>query len=185
MPPPGARGNSPTETSYTLTAPYQPDPITHWVGYVGSLQSRIGVELDPAGPTWLKHFSTGEPGTPLIPVLNLRLSEYLVIAEGPSWTGWTMQTDAPNYEWELGTFPFLTNIRANGAVLSGLSITPDGDSLRFTFDPLPPGTRIDITAYLRYTGGDVFNPIDVRQLPTPEPTTLLSFILLSCLTRRR
>jgi hypothetical protein len=57
-------------------------------------------------------------------------------------------------------------------VPSGLDIQVDGSVLRFTFDPLPPGTQIDIISGLRY--GDWLSPesFDVQQFPVPEPAAL-------------
>jgi hypothetical protein len=178
----GVGGGSPTETTHTIQGTYQiPEAPKMWETQIGLPEDRIGVELDPVGPTWLKHIQ--RDGDPLStwPQHYIRLNEYLVISGERSWTGWTQQIDVPAFEWVLSN----TSILANGATPTGLSIVTDGSVLRCTFDPLPPGTQINLLSRLRYDGTLLVDSFDVQQFPVPEPTTLLEVLVLAALIRRR
>lgn len=178
----GVGGTSPTETTHTIQGIYQiPEAPKMWETQIGLPEARIAVELDPAGPTWLMHVQ--RDGDPLStwPQHYIRLNEYLVISGERSWTGWTQQIDVPGFEWVLSS----TSILANGATPTGLNIVTDGSVLRFTFDPLPPGTQINLLSRLRYDGTLLVDSFDVQQFPIPEPTAILGFLVLASLIRRR
>lgn len=168
----GVGGASPTETTHSLYGRFQlPEDPLQFETNVGLPSDRIGVELDSAGPFWLKHMQAASP--PLIlSGDHVFVFEHLVIAGDQSWSGWTQVAD-PDFDWVLnGIFGPVTSIRANGAIPAGLSIETDGPILRFSFDPLLPGTEIDLTSELRYAGASGLQSFDLRQSPTPEPATL-------------
>lgn len=183
----GVGGSSPTETTHMVqTIPHVPEGPTVWETLIGSTHARIGVGLDPLGPAWLKHLQRSGPAGSFEPQHFVSIYEHLVISGQQSWTGWTQEIDAPGFEWRLsGPYVEPTTILANGAVPSGLNIETTGSTLQFTFDPLPPGTQIDIITGLRY--GDALLPdsFDVQQFPVPEPTTLFGFLVLITLIRRK
>ncbi|HOB74797.1 MAG TPA: PEP-CTERM sorting domain-containing protein [Phycisphaerae bacterium] len=170
----GVGGSGPRETTHTIEGMYQaPLAPKTWETQIGSPNDRIGVELDPSGPTWRMRLERHWPGNSVEPQHFIRVCEHLTISGQRSWTGWTQRIDAPGFEWRL-TGPYVepATILADGAVPSGLDIQVDGSVLRFTFDPLPPGTQIDIISGLRY--GDWLLPesFDVQQFPVPEPAAL-------------
>lgn len=183
----GVGGASLTETTHLLRGRYQGSWATEWEVHVGLTDDRVGIELDPAGPSWLKHFQRdGAPGS-LFPQHLIYLHEHLVISGERSWTGWIQQIDATDFAWALA-YPFPnTMILANGVVPSGLAIEAEGASLRFSFDPLPPGTQIDIFAGLIYGNANLVDSFDVRQFPTPEPATMILIGAATAMwaTRRR
>lgn len=183
----GVGGNSPTETTHMVqTIPQAPEAPTMWETLIGSADARIGVELDPLGPTWLKHLQRSGPAGSFEPQHFINIYEHLAVSGQRSWTGWTQQIDVPGFEWRRsGPYVQPTTILANGAVPSGLNIETDGSMLRFTFDPLPPGTHIDITSGLRYGSTVLPGSFDIQQFPIPEPATLLGFLALVSLIRRR
>ncbi len=184
----GVGGASPTETTYVIQHTYWvPEAPTKWGTHIGSLQDRIEVELDPAGPFWLKHIQRDGPPASMWSEHHIFLQEHLVISGGQSWSGWIEQIDAPGFEWRSDIMPDapVPGVLVNGSSPAGLSIEIEGETLRFSFDPLPPGTEIDVTSRLLYTGTNLVDSFDVRQFATPEPTTLLSLLVLASLTRRR
>ncbi len=170
----GVGGTSPIETAHVLQERTQPDGLPkQWDVHVGLPDSRIGVELDPAGSSWLKHFQRNGSPLSILPQHHIYLYEHLAVSGGLSWTSWTQEVEAPDFTWALSSpFPSTTFL-ANGAVPSGLSITTDGALMRFSFDPLPPGTQIDIFTGLVYHGSQLADVFDMNQFPVPEPATIL------------
>lgn len=169
----GVGTGSPTETTHILQPRSQPTGATEWEVHVGTTHARMEVDLDPAGPTWLKYlYRNGPPGS-LLPEHRVYLYEHLTISGERSWTAWNQEVEAPGFEWKKG-FPFPdAALLANGTVPSGLSIQTSGSILQFTFDPLPPGTHIDVFSGLLFHGADLPDSFDLRQYPVPEPAGAL------------
>ncbi len=140
----------------------------------------IPVVRDPTGPVWGKSF-VGPNGGPFVqPALGpgLPVTEVLQVAGNLPWSDWhedvigidvTGQPD-PGWVW---TNPF---ILVNGLPPSNLSITGAGtSSLSFFFDPVPPGSIVQIRKQLVYNGipGTAFvGTLAVHEYPTPEPATM-------------
>jgi hypothetical protein len=176
-----------------------PVPPTGWT--VINSNGAIPVVLDPNGPAWGKNF-TGPNGGPFpYPPTSptnpaLPVTEVLQVAGNLPWTDWHEEvigidglTGAPDPGWSWGNNP---TILVGGLPAAGLSITGAGTSnLSFFFNPITPGTVIDIRKDLVYTGvpGAVFNgTLAIHEYPTgvPEPTSLgLLCIGGLCALRRR
>jgi hypothetical protein len=170
----GVGGASPTETTHTLVGRYQiPEAPKQWETRIGEPGAPIGVELDLAGPVWVKHLLRDGPPGSMLPEHHIYLYEYLMITGERSWSGWTQEIHEPGFEWVLGSPLPDVSFWADGAVQSGLSIVAQGGSLQFSFDPLLPGTEIEIFSGLRYAGASLPESFDIRQFPTPEPASLL------------
>ncbi len=186
----GNLGSLPTQFATTA-------PPTGW--NVGGSAGPIPVVLDPAGPMWGKSF-TGPNGGPFLypptspsnPPLNV--SEMLQVAGNLPWTDWHEEVigidvaGAPDFGWSWAN-PF---ILVNGQPATGLSITGVGtNTLSFFFDPVAPGSIVQIRKELVYTGnpGAVFaGTLAVHEYPTgvPEPATLgLLGVAALCVLRRR
>jgi len=170
----GNLGSLPTQFS-------SPAPVTGWSVDTGNAANPwLPVQIDPNGPQWVKTF-TGPNGGPFtaVPGQTFTLQELLVVAPTQSWTDWHEHILTPGWEWVSPTL-FLANFAPPGGL--NTNITPGnlatGGTIDFTFNPLVPGTLIDIRKTLQYTGvnGTVFTgTIDIAQYPTPEPASLLMF----------
>lgn len=147
---------------------------------------------DPTGPAWLKEL-WGPNAAPVIaqPGQTFDLSETLIVGGNLPWLDWHEKIITPGWEWVTPTV-FL----ANGNAPSGLSVayTPStatqGGEIDFYFDPLQPGTQVNIRKRLQYIGvpGTVFTGgILIAEYPTPEPASLalLGLGSLALLRRRR
>ncbi|MDM8009129.1 MAG: PEP-CTERM sorting domain-containing protein [Phycisphaerae bacterium] len=170
-----------------------PVPITGWSVDSGiPTNPWLPVQIDPTGPQWVKTF-TGQNGQPIVavPGQTFTLQELLVVAPTQSWEDWHEHILTPGWEWVQPTVFF-----ANFAPPPGLNtvVTPgtltSGGKIDFTFNPLVPGTLIDIRKTLQYVGpaGTVFTgKIEIAEFPTPEPASLGLLMLggLFVLGRRR
>lgn len=168
-----------------------PVPITGWSVDSGNAANPwLPVQIDPNGPQWVKTF-TGANGQPItaVPGQTFTLQELLVVAPTQSWEDWHEHILTPGWEWVQPTVFF-----ANFAPPAGLNtvVTPGtpttGGKIDFTFNPLVPGTLIDIRKTLQYNGpaGTVFTgKIDIAQFPTPEPGSLLMLVGGSLLVLKR
>jgi hypothetical protein len=172
-------------------------PANGWT--VMSSTGPIPVSLDPTGPVWGKSF-TGPNGGPFFyPPTSpnnpaLPVTEILQVAGGLPWTDWHEDvigidaSGAPDPGWSWAN-PF---ILVNGQPASNLTIAGVGTgNLSFYFDPVLPGSIIQIRKDLVYSGpaGAVFTgTLAVHEYPTgvPEPTTLGLLALGGlCALRRR
>jgi hypothetical protein len=101
----GVGGGSPTDTSHTLhlVASIPEDP-TDWSTRIGTAAAPIGVQLDPSGPVWSKHFQTqnGRPigGGVTGPIVGIE--ENLLVGGSISWTGWHSDLATGGFIWYTG-----------------------------------------------------------------------------------
>jgi hypothetical protein len=168
-----------------------PVPITGWSVDSGNASNPwLPVQINTSGPPWIKTF-TGPNGQPFtaVPGQTFTLQELLVIAPPQSWTDWHEHILTPGWDWVQPTL-FL----ANFAAPPGLSTvhTPGnasvGGALDFYFNPLAPGTLLDIRKTLQYVGqpGATFTgTIQIAEYPTPEPASLGLMTLGGLLIARR
>lgn len=144
----------------------------------------VGVIRDPNGPAWIKTLE-GPQGGPFVaaPGTTLNLMESLVIQGNLPWTDWHETILTPGWVW------LNPNILANSAVPSGLTINNAGSTVDFYFDPLYPGTKVDIRKQLHYVGSAdgtaFFGTIQIAEFPTPEPASLGLIALGSAAVLRR
>jgi hypothetical protein len=172
---------------------FSPAPITGWSVDSGNAANPwLPVQIDPNGPQWVKTF-TGANGQPITaaPGQTFTLQELLVVAPTQSWTDWHEHILTPGWDWVSPTL-FLANFAPPGGL--NTVVTPGtisaGGAIDFTFNPLAPGTLIDLRKTLQYTGtpGVVFTgKIQIAEYPTPEPASLGLLTLggLVALRRRR
>jgi hypothetical protein len=143
----------------------------------------IPVVLDPNGPAWDKKF-TGPQGGPFVyPPTSannppLPVTEVLQVAGNLPWTDWhedvvgidTSGVQDLGWTWDNPT------ILVDGNPAMNLTVTGVGtNSLSFFFDPVAPGSTIDIRKELVYTGtpGAAFEgTLAIKEYPTPEPASL-------------
>jgi len=122
------------------------------------------VIFDPAAGPWIK-FLGAPPGPG-----NYTLIEDLIVGPGPDWTDWHEEILTPGGDWVTGTIFDLA-----GNTISGLTVNvpPVSPTIDFFFDPLPPGTQIQINKTLSWNVAGATMPIEVLQYPTtPEPASL-------------
>ena len=147
----------------------------------------IPVQLDPNGPVWSKVFSGPGGGNFSQPAFGppLPVYEALQVAPNLPWSDWHEEVVHPDWVW---TNPA---ILVNGVVPGGLTITGAGtNNLSFFFNPVAPGSFVEIFKDLVYNGipGTTFiGTLNIHEYPTPEPA---SAALLGCagvllLSRRR
>ncbi len=155
-----------------------PVPVVGWSVDSGNAANPwLPVQINPAGPQWIKTFSgpNGQPFT-AVPGQTFTLQELLVIAPPLSWTDWHEQILTPGWDWVQPTVflanfanpPGLTTVHTPGSMTTG-------GTLDFYFNPLAPGTLLDIRKTLQYNGppGAIFNgTLQIAQYPTPEPASL-------------
>ncbi len=154
-----------------------PIPPTGWV-VVDPAGGPIPVSLDPNGPVWGKNF-TGPNGGPFsYPAFAppLPVVELLVVAGNLAWTDWHEDVLDPNWSWAN------PSILVNGSVPTGLTTSLSGGSLSFFFDPVAPGSLIDIRKDLVYNGlpGTTFvGTLPIHEYPTgvPEPASIGLFCI--------
>ena len=190
----GVGGNSPTQSSHSIqVVPAIPEAVYTWAGDVGTINSPVGVELDPSGPAWTKEF---QPDTTFFPSIQPQqvalIAEYLIVEGDLPWTGWSMDIVTSGFEWfprTLGGYSSAA-IDAGGdpIFVHGQLASLDPSRVDFSFDSIPAGTTVRISAYVRYAGTEPFTgDVELRQYPTPEPASALMLISLLALTpfRRR
>ncbi len=152
---------------------------------------QYGVVRDPNGPKWIKILAdpNGGPFT-AAPGQTFTVTESLFIAPELDWADWHEDILTPGWEW-VDPIVFLANgsSPANLAVINMSGDPTHGGSVWFYFDPLPPGTKIDIRKKLQYVGGAdgtaFFGKVEIAQYPTPEPATLAMLGLGSAVLWRR
>ncbi len=164
--------------------------VPGWV--IGGATGPIPVVLDPNGPKWLKHLTDPNGGLVVAqPGQVFTLSESLVVAGNLPWSDWHEEILTPGWEWLPPSLVLANGVPATNLAATYLPPTATaGGVVSFTFDPLAPGTLVDIRKQLEYVGvpGTVYiGPLDIAQYPTPEPGTLalLSLAGLAVLRRRR
>lgn len=169
-----------------------PQPIVGWSVDSGiATNPWVPVQISPTGPQWVKTFTApnGQPFT-AVPGQTFTLQELLVIAPTQSWTDWHEHILTPGWDWvaptvfmaNFATPPGMTTVHTPGTMTTG-------GALDFYFNPLVPGTLLDIRKTLMYVGqpGVVFTgTLQIAEYPTPEPATLAMLGLggLAALKRR-
>lgn len=152
----------------------------------------LPVVRDPNGPKWVKHL-VDPNGGPFVaqPGQTFPVHELLQIAGNLSWTDWHEEILTPGWQWVNPT-SFLGNFTLPSNLVTTYQppTTTSGGIVSFNFDPLAPGTLVDIRKTLQYVGtpGTVFvGTVEVAEYPTPEPATLSLLALggLALLRRRR
>jgi hypothetical protein len=152
------------------------------------------VVRDPLGQPWYKDLAT-TPGVVVLPGSVFKVHELLTVGGNLSWSDWHEQILTPGWEWLPAS-----NLLANGVPAPGLTVTTTpgtstlGGSIDYTFGSLAPGTLVDISKAIVYSGTGLpaptppfFGSIRVAEFPTPEPATLGLLALggLAVLRRRR
>ena len=161
-----------------------PIPPTGWNVVDPATGGPIPVVLDPLGPVWGKNF-TGPNGGPFsYPALAppLPVHELLVVAGTLPWTDWHEDVLDPTWSWANPT------ILVNGLPPTNLTTSLSGGSLSFFFDPISPGSIIDIRKELVYNGvpGQSFQgTLPIHEYPTPEPASLGALAIGGLLAFRR
>jgi len=175
----------------------QPSDPIGVLGFFGTEDDRVIIDFDPTAGPILKVVVTGDvngDGAVSIDDVNTirvnnawttTLHEHLEIGpNSPPWTDW--HEEILSDEWDWG--PAIVDIIGIDEADVNLQIMHMGPGLWMTFDPLPPGTQIDIWKLLVFTGDldletvsveDVLNGrVDVLEYPTiPEPSTAALAIL--------
>lgn len=173
-----------------VIVPVPQDPMSYEFDF-GSPPNRVQVDY-ATGAGAFEKWLTPDPdqnadGTVDMLDLNLflaqpilTLNEYLTVgAGGPAWTDWHEEILTPDWQWGV------VSISTPGAVgPANLTINQSGPKVDFYFDPLVPGTDVDIRKELFFNG--TFTPqmasdflsghfaIRVAEYPTsvPEPVAL-------------
>ncbi len=148
------------------------NPPTGWV-VVDPAGGPIPVSLDPNGPVWGKNF-TGPQGSNFVyPAgsLPLAVSEMFVVSGNLPWTDWHEDVLDPAWTWAN---PF---VLVNGVPASGLTTSISGGNLSYFFNPVAPGSLIQIRKDLVWNGalGTTFiGTLPIHEYPTgvPEPASI-------------
>lgn len=183
----GVGGNSPTYTIHSLT-PVEitiPENPVQWRGEVGSASAPIGVQMEWTGPMWTTEFQRSDSRL-LRAGHVIQIEEYLTVQGDSPWTGWNMEIGTDSFAWWSPTWGYVKT--DSGAWASGLQRASNGSSMDFTFDPLSPGTRVQVVVRLRYDGALPYDgTLQLVQCPVPEPTSflLIAFSVVFCATYRR
>ncbi len=131
----------------------------------------------------------------VLPGSVFKVHELLVVGGNLPWSDWHEQILTPGWEWLPAS-----NLLGNGVPAPGLTVstTPGtssvGGSIDYTFGTLAPGTLVDITKAIEYSGAGLpvppppfFGSVRVAEFPTPEPATLSLLAMggLALLRRRQ
>ena len=164
---------------------------TGWFIDDGTFPAAFGrqdVAYDPSAGPWHKALSGLDGGVFTMRDIDLPIGivEYLTVSGTTPWTDWHEEIAELGWRWiddRAGSGdPSFTH--SDGSPISGLSITftdptpTSGGRIDFKFDPLPPGTNVNISKRLVYDGldpllpGEVFiGRLNLFEYPTvPEPT---------------
>ncbi len=170
------------------------NPPSGWT--VVSSTGPIPVVLDPTGPVWGKAFTGPNGSNFFYPPTSpnnppLAVNELLQVSGNLPWTDWHEEvigidaSGAPDYGWTWAN----PVIYVGGLPAPGLTVTGVGTNLlTFDFDPILPGTIVNIRKELVYTGlpGATFiGTLAVHEYPTPEPASLALLVFGGVLALRR
>jgi hypothetical protein len=190
----GVGPDGPFETTHILEGggTIDPSPAVR-VASVGWDNAPISVELDPAGPAWIKHL---EGASGIGPGKGIALGQFLAVSGERSWSGWREDIVTPGFTWWQSSTLTRFDVYLGGPA-PGLTVdyappgsTP-GTGLEFSFADLAPGTHVVVGAILVYNGTAPFTgTVTTRSYPTPDPgsSSLLALggvVLLGRQRRRR
>jgi MYXO-CTERM domain-containing protein len=172
----GNLGSLPTQFETT-------NPPNGWV-VMDPTGGPIPVSLDPNGPVWGKVFTGPQGGNFVYPAgtLPLAVSEMFVVSGNLPWTDWHEDVLDPTWTWAN---PF---VLVNGVPASGLTTLINGGNLSYFFDPVAPGSLIQIRKDLVWNGAlgtTFFGTLPIHEYPTPEPASFGLLSLGGLLTLRR
>jgi hypothetical protein len=148
---------------------------------------RQDVAYDPSAGPWHKVLAGTDGGVFTASDTDLPISivEHLTVAGTTPWTDWHEEFSTLGWRWiddRAGSGdPSFTH--SDGTPIPGMSITftdptpTSGGRIDFRFDPLPPGTNVNINKRFVYDGLDRLLPVevfigklDLFEYPTiPEP----------------
>lgn len=155
------------------TIPMTGGGITWEVG----VPNPLPVVRDPLGPVWKKTL-TDQNGGPFTAVSGqtFTLHEVLVISGNEFWSDWHEDIVEPEWSW-TGAQIFINNNIPAGLVINNVpGNAVQGGSISFLFNPVAPGSVVDIFKHLTYHGNPAVPPftgtLTVNQYPTPEPASL-------------
>lgn len=150
---------------------------------VGSPDAPMPMDIVFDGGSLIKFLES--PGL-LTPWSTVNLWEHFEVTGTDSWTSWQEQILFPDlfpYKWGASiSFQVVPDVGAPFDP-AGLALTQTDDALMFTFDPLAPGTMIDIHKELIFTGSlpiklPQFAPgLFVNEFAAPEPSSIMLFAL--------
>ena len=184
---------------------------------IGSSASRIDVTFDPNAGKWIKTLTDhagrtieadDEPIAGFYSTVGFNLFEWLIVDGTIPWTDWHQEILTPGWTWASGeilvTRPDGSTETVVGSISNSFGPDAAGNVIDFIFNsPLLPGTTLDISKSMSYTGidgafsscgipacGDYFNgTIQIAQHPTvgvAEPWSISIFCLaLAGLVRLR
>lgn len=150
----------------------------------------VPVVRDPNGPPWIK--SLNDPnGGPLVaqPGFSSQVHEFLQVSGNLPWTDWHEDILDPGWSW----VPVFINV--NGGPASNLQIfntpgtTTTGGSISYVFDPVFPGSTVEILKRLVFNAGVPgtvhIGSVRVAEYPTPEPASLACLALGGLMLMRK
>jgi hypothetical protein len=143
---------------------------------IGSTLDPIEISYDPGAGPWIK---TLEGQTALVPESTVfAIHENLIVGPDRPWFDWHEELLTPGWEWQFGT---ILNGGPTGGTIPGLTVSFDPaanpDTIWFDFDPLLPGTPIEIWKEIHcISPNGCEGPIVVAEFPTvPIPPAVWLF----------
>jgi len=193
----GVGPGSPTDTTHQ----FDTSTGVWWVGGPndpGNMGEPYQVSLDPNGPWWRKTL-TGSPQGPDGGPGVLHVHEFIELVPPPGlpsipWTDWHQEIKTPGWAWTGATIYLAGDPQMEPIPGLQTMISPEGESVWFTFDPLVPSSSdpivIEIWKDIEWVGPGPYipgQPIEVWNYPTPTPSTIALMGLggVAAMRRRR
>ena len=150
---------------------------TSATGWDIGIPAPLPVVLNPTGPAWQK-ILVGPNNAPVVavPGQTFYLHEVLTVSGNLPWSDWHEDILNPYWDW-TGSQILINNAIPAGLVTNNiLGNGTQGGSISFLFNPVPPGSTVDIFKHLTYQANPALpvfsSKVLVNQYPTPEPATL-------------